>query len=85
MSYREKSMDIGLASIKGTEPVKMEYMAGEGISRPAKTTIIKEKNGKREKEKKREKVAYRESEGKRRKKNILNSKSSQKKPSYSLC
>lgn len=85
MSYREKSTDIGLTSIKGTEPVKMEYMAGEDISRPAKTTIIKEKNGKREKEKKREKVACRESEGKRRKKNILNSRSSQKKPSHSLC
>lgn len=33
----------------------MDYMSGEGISRPAKTTIIKERNGKREKEKKREK------------------------------
>lgn len=43
-------------------------MSGEGISSPAKTTTIKERNGKREKQQRREKVAYREPGRKREKK-----------------
>ncbi len=59
---RGESGDIGLASIEGTEPVKkMEYMSGGGISRPAKTSIITERNGEGEN------VACREAGGKRQK------------------
>lgn len=39
---------IGPASTQGTQPVKMEYMSGEGISSAAKTTIINWLDGKSE-------------------------------------
>lgn len=55
INYRGESRDIGLVSKEGSRPVKNgKYCeSGEGISRPAKTTIIKERNGKREKQEER--------------------------------
>lgn len=43
-----KARHIGPASARGTQPVKMEYMSGEGISSAAKATIINERDGKSE-------------------------------------